>query len=52
MDRANMWYEGRGLIRRNPNWWSPSMTHMHEFFLELFKHPPPLVFRVGGAKKS
>ena len=52
VDRANQRHEGRGRNCRNPHRWTPSMTHMLEFFRELFNHLPPLDLVAGKAVRN
>jgi len=42
VDRASNRHEGNGPSRANKNWWTHSMTHMLNFFEQLFAHLPPL----------
>jgi len=44
VDRASNRHEGKGPSRANKHGWTHSMTHMLNFFEQLFAHLPPLVF--------
>jgi len=44
VDRASNRHEGKGPSRTNKHRWTHSLTHMLNFFEQLFAHLPPLVF--------